>query len=84
MPPHHCWCTNSTYDGLGKYADAPDCTHVSCKRDTETRTKIARLTGAAGMMEVCSGGIWKHSWVIWGPSRAIWDDLGGALWCFVA
>ena len=28
MPPHHCWCTNSTYDGLGKYADAPDCTHV--------------------------------------------------------
>ena len=44
--------------------------------------RSARLTGAAGMMEVCSGGIWKHSWVIWGPSRAILGDLGGCSWVF--
>ena len=48
MPPHHCWCTNCTYDGLGKYADAPDCTHVSSKRDTETRTKICKIDGGDG------------------------------------
>ena len=51
---------------------------VNKKLKQEPRS--AKLTGAAGMMEVCSGGIWKHSWVIWGPSRAIWDDLGVVFW----
>ena len=46
--------------------------------------RSARYTGATGMMEVCSGGIWEHSCVNWGPSRAILGDLGGALGCFLA